>query len=432
MSVEKIHAKLAEIYYDLSYNVTHIYGRTDLHLAIDLVYHSPIRFKFDTRMLEKGYPEILIIGDTRAGKSQCAEALMRHYGLGVMAQAEAVSYAGLIGGLQKVFDARWDITWGKIPQNNRRLVVLDEASGLDPETIGKLSSIRSSGVATIEKIASQRTEAKTRLIWISNPRGRETVSHFSSGVYVIQSLCNQPEDIARWDMALVVAKDDVDVSKLRETRGPNPPHKYTSSLCRDLILWAWTREAHEVKFTKGATDAAYKFGSALGKKYSSDFTLVIGAEQPVKLARLATGLAGRLFSTSNGTDLVVTADHVQYIYEYLQRVYNSDAFGYDAWSENRTSGSQIRDINEVMAFLERLGRNGCYKFLDIDRLRLRDIEEYLGITADEAKSILSKLLLNNALKRAYGDYYHKSPDFTKLLRRFAAAEDCKAAKGDAL
>ena len=206
---EQIHEKLSEIYDDLASNVTHIYGRQDLHLAVDLAYHSPIRFRFDNKTIEKAYPEVLVIGDTRTGKTQTAEALLKHYGCGAQAQAETMSIAGLIGGLQKMFDKQWDVTWGKLPQNNRRLVIIDEASGMDEKFFGQLSSIRSSGVATIDKIASQRTEAKTRILWLSNPRGGLTVGQYSSGISVIQTLCKSPEDIARWDMAIIVAKDDI-------------------------------------------------------------------------------------------------------------------------------------------------------------------------------------------------------------------------------
>ena len=53
----QIEDKIKEIYADLSTNVTHIYNRTNLHFGIDLIFHSPLRFYFGKRLLEKGYPE---------------------------------------------------------------------------------------------------------------------------------------------------------------------------------------------------------------------------------------------------------------------------------------------------------------------------------------------------------------------------------------
>lgn len=418
LTTTDIHTKLTEIYDDLATNVTHIFGRQDLHLAIDLVYHSPIRFKFDGRTIKKAYPEVLIIGDTRTGKTQCAEALLQHYGCGATAQADAMSYAGLIGGCQKMFDKQWDITWGKLPQNNRRLVIIDEASGMDEELMGALTSIRSSGIATIEKISSQRTEAKTRILWLSNPRGKLTVGQFASGVAVIQSLCSQPEDIARWDMALIVCKDDVDLSALRALKHKDVPQKYTTELCHNLVLWAWTREENEVEITPEAEEACYVTGKKLSEKYSSEFTLVIGAEQPLKMARLATSLAARLFNTPDGHKLTVEAAHVEYIYEYLQRVYDSKAFGYDTWSMNRMSSAEIADPDEIQNFLDRIGRACCIHFLDIDKVRCNDLVEFIGIGDDEARAILARLIANNCLKRLYNDYYSKSKAFNAALRRY--------------
>jgi hypothetical protein len=413
-----IHSKLEEIYADLSTNVTHIFGRNDLHLAIDLVYHSPIRFRFDGRTIKKAYPEVLIIGDTRTGKTQCAETLLQHYGCGATAQADAMSYAGLIGGCQKMFDKQWDITWGKLPQNNRRLVIIDEASGMDEQLMGALTSIRSSGIATIEKISSARTEAKTRILWLSNPRGKLTVGQFASGIAVVQSLTSQPEDIARWDFALIVSKDDVSQGSLRALKHTDVPHRYTAQLCHDLVLWAWTREESEIEFTEEAEEACYVTGAKLSEKYNSEFTLVIGAEQPLKMARLATALAARLFSTPDGHKLIVEARHVEYIYEYLQRVYDHPAFGYDTWSLHRNSSVEIADPDELIAFFDRIGRACCIHFLDLEKVRCNDLVEFIGISDEEARSILARLIANNALKRLYNDYYSKSKAFNAMLRRY--------------
>jgi hypothetical protein len=414
-SVDSISNQLDKIYADLESNVTRIYGRRDLHLAVDLVYHSPISFVFDGKELRKGYPEVLIAGDTRVGKTQCAEALMMHYGVGVMAQGECMSVAGLVGGVEQQVQNKWGITWGKLPQNNRRLVILDEASGLDPKDIAQLSSIRSSGEATIEKIRNQRTEARTRIIWLSNPREGRTVNQFSSGVEIIKTLFPGPEDVARFDMAIIVSKDDVPMSSLRAARGVRIPHVFTQELCRDLVLWCWTREPKEIDLSRATQDACYDTSENLSKKFSSDFTLVSAAEQRIKMARMATALAGRLYSTPDGVNLTVLPEHVHYIAQYLDRVYSSRYFGFDTWSANHMLGEKIEDSSKVIAFMKRLGRNGCVKLLDMSAFQLRDLEETMGISTDEAKTHIATLYTNNAIKKIKGNYYSKTPEFTSML-----------------
>ena len=416
-SLKNIEDKLHEIYNDLACNVTHIYNRQDLHLVIDLAYHSPIRIIYDRKVIKKGYPEVLIIGDTRTGKTQCAEALQAHYGVGVIAGGESMSFAGLVGGCQQL-GKHWSVTWGKIPQNNRRLVIIDEAGGMSELDIAKMSRIRSQGIAEITKIQSQQTEARTRLIWLANPRAQMTVNEFSSGVDVIQSLVSFPEDIARWDCALVVSKDEIDFSAMATRDKVDVPHIYTSDLCKSLVLWAWTREEKEVEITKEAEDVCFELAERMCKKYCSDFTLVNDAEQRIKLIRLATALAARLYSTPDGKKLVVFPNHVTYIYNFLNRIYDSKYFKFDTWSVNQTAGSKLVNIAEVEEFCKSIGKWGCLKFLEQKTMRCREVEEYLGISADEAKAKLSKLLLNNAMRRAKGDYYAKSPEFNAMLRKY--------------
>lgn len=416
-TLEAITSKLKEIYDDLADNVTHIYGRQDLHLILDLVYHSPLRFTYDGKLLRKAYPEVLIIGDTRTGKTQCAEALQAHYGVGILAGGESMSFAGLVGGLQQL-GKHWSCTWGKIPQNNRRLVIIDEASGMTADDIAKMSSVRSQGVASITKIQSQSTEARTRLIWLANPRADMTVNEFSSGIDVVESLIHFPEDIARWDAILIVSKDEINFGDMATRKREIKAHEYTTDLCKNLVLWAWTRESKEVLITEEAENECYELAEKMCKKYSSDFTLVNPAEQRIKLVRLGAALAARLYSTPDGKKLVVYKNHVRYIYEFLNRIYDSRYFKYDTWSINQTAGSKIINEDAIVEFCRNIGKDGCLKFLELKVMRCRDIEEYLGISADEAKAKLSKLLLNNAMSRSKGDYYKKSPQFNTMLAKY--------------
>lgn len=415
-TIDSITTKLKEIYDDLADNVTFIYGRHDLHLAIDLVYHAPLRFIYDRKLIKKGYPEVLIIGDTRTGKTQCTEALVSHYGVGVCAGGESMSFAGLIGGCQQM-GKEWSITWGVLPQNNRRLVVIDEAGGMTAADIGKMSSVRSQGIAEITKIQAQKTEARTRLLWLANPRLAMTVNEFSSGVDMIESLVSSPEDIARWDAIMVVSKDEIRFSDMATGQRDKVAHVYTSELCHSLVLWAWCREEDEIHITEEAEHVCFELAEEMCKKYCSDFTLVNPAEQRIKIMRLATSLAARLYSTPDGKRLFVHAAHVRYIYDFLNRLYDSKYFKYDTWSVNQVVGSCIINEEEVIEFCQSIGKNGCGKFLELRSIRCKDIEEYLGISAEEAKAKLSKLLLNNAMSRSKGDFYKKSPQFNDILRR---------------
>jgi uncharacterized membrane protein len=180
--------KVREIADDLADHVTRIYGRPELHALIDLVYHSILSFDFGGKRIHRGWLDALVVGDTRTGKSEAAIRLARHYHAGEVVSCESATLAGIVGGLQQFGVAKeWAITWGSIPLNDRRLVVLDEASGLDSEKIGEMSSVRSSGIAELTKIQQERTYARTRLLWLGNPRNAQ-MQDYTYGVQAIRPL----------------------------------------------------------------------------------------------------------------------------------------------------------------------------------------------------------------------------------------------------
>lgn len=95
-SVKGLEEKLKDIYDDLSANITFIYERHDLHLCMDLAYHSPLFINVQGRE-EKGWVEVLIVGDTAQGKSEVSKNLMNHYSLGDLVECKNATAAGLLG-----------------------------------------------------------------------------------------------------------------------------------------------------------------------------------------------------------------------------------------------------------------------------------------------------------------------------------------------
>jgi hypothetical protein len=97
-TVLDIGKKLDAIYQDLESNVTRIFQRRNLHLMVDLAYHSPLLINFDDKS-HKGWVEVLIVGDSSQGKSEATLSMMNHYGLGSMVECKNASVAGLLGRL---------------------------------------------------------------------------------------------------------------------------------------------------------------------------------------------------------------------------------------------------------------------------------------------------------------------------------------------
>jgi 5S rRNA maturation endonuclease (ribonuclease M5) len=410
--------KLRHIADDLANHVTQIYGRPELHAAMDLVFHSAVSFDFDGQRMSRGWMELLVVGDTRTGKSEAATRLTRHYGAGEIVSCETASFAGVLGGLQQFgSNKEWAVTWGAIPINDRRLVVLDEISGLTPEQIGAMSSVRSSGVAELTKIQQERTYARTRLIWLGNPRnGRMT--DYTYGVQAIKPLIGNPEDIARFDLAMSVASGDVSADDINRTRGGSTVY-YPKDACRSLLRWTWSRTADHIKWEEGAEATVYKQANELGRRYVEDPPLIQAANVREKVARLAVAIAARLFSTDErGEDLIVKRSHVRAAVSFIDRLYQMEGFGYWERSSEIIADREAaeRPINKAAARTA-LNRNpGLARFLKgAGKFRRQDLEEVLNTDREEANAIIAELLDLRMIYKDKGDV-RLTPTLHKILR----------------
>lgn len=412
--------KCFEIAHDMAENVTHIYGRDELHVGYDLVWHSPIGFRVFDQAVEKGWLEMMVVGDTRTGKSEAATQLARHYRSGVMQSCEGMTFAGVVGGVQQI-DGRWHMTWGVVPMNDRRLVVLDEASGLPDNVIEQMSSIRSSGVAQITKISSEETSARTRLVWITNPKdGTSLADSSTAGMGALRSVVPNNEDIARFDFVMAVAKGDVDTAVINSGFGERHAPAYSQEDSEALVKWAWSLTRDDVIITRRAAQAAVDAAMSMGEKYISDPPLIQSENVRFKILRVAAAIAARTFSVTGDGKLDVQSDHVRDAVTFLNTVYTSDAMGYARASRKALAGRQraqekkarVRDFlmehqDDVLLTLRMVGGN---------TFRTRDFVEFGGLEAQESKAVANQLLKWNVAKlKSRGDM-SMEPVLIEVLR----------------
>lgn len=411
--------KCGEIARDLESNVTHIIGRPELHIAMDLVYHSAIGFNFAGTAVERGWIELLVLGDTRTGKSAVAEKLIKHYGVGRLISCESATFAGIVGGLQQYGAGReWTITWGAIPLNDRRIVVLDEISGLTTEQIAQMSSIRSSGIAQLTKIQEQQTTARTRLIWLGNPR-RGALRDYTYAHQAIIELIGNPEDVARFDVAMSVAADDVASEAINRRYSEDVDHIYSSKACQALIYWAWSRTPDQIKFTRGAEEAIFEEAVNLGGRYIEEPPLVQAANVRIKLARISVALAIRTHSTDpTGQHVKVKVAHVRDAVTFLDWLYSRESFGYRQRSQEIIEDKRmaVAAMDEITQYLKT--RVGLAKFLRSvpGGFRRQDMEDMLNYSKEEATAIINKLWVARMVTKQSGGDIRISPLLHQLLR----------------
>jgi hypothetical protein len=407
--------KLGEINRELAAHVTRIVGRPEMHALMDLTFHSVLAWKFGGQVVHRGWLESLVVGDTRTGKSEAAERFVRHFGAGEIVGGEAATLAGLVGGLQQLGGKDWAVTWGVIPINDRRIVVIDEISGLQPEDIGKMSDVRASGLARLTKVLQEVTFARTRLLWLGNPRSGG-MDQFTYGVDALRPLIGNPEDIARFDLAMAVSKSDVAPTEYNK-RLDVGDLRYTAEACHTLLMWVWTRSLDQVVWARGAEDAVYKLALAFGARYVEDPPLVQAANARIKIARVAVALAARTFSTdATHQKIVVTKEHVEDAVKFMDLLYAMPAFGYEERSHERLQ--DIKDAEENRDEIRRylLERRGLAKLLRSNsKFRRQDLEEILNIDREMANGIINKLWEARMIRKEGADN-RVEPTLHGLLR----------------
>lgn len=414
-----LESRLNCIYTDLEQHVTRIFKRRDLHLALDLIWHSAL-FIRDGKKTIKGWAELLVLGDSAQGKSETTLQLTAHYGLGEKIEMKNATVAGLLGGLQQLGN-RWFVSWGVVPMHDRRLVILEELKGASTELIGKLTDMRSSGIAEIPKIERRRTHARTRIIALSNPRSDRSLSTYNFGVDAIKELIGGLEDIRRFDLILVLSAGDVDADEISKMQSQTitVPHVYTGGLCRNCILWAWTREPEQIHITDGALSVLTSHTLSLCKDFTETIPIIDRGSTRFKILRLATALACRTFSHGKlMTDVLVRECHIEYIVEFMRRIYSSRTFGYKRFSE---AVHDMSSLVEPEAICQQISQTPfpldfIKQLLQTDYVELRDLCDWCAWGRDDAMQLLSFFVRKHALRRRRNAYI-KTPEFIELLKK---------------
>lgn len=424
---QSIEDKLNDIYNYCSRNVHYIRGRQEIQLAFDLVWHSVLHFNFLGQPVRKGWLETLIIGDTAQGKTELTSRMRDYYNLGARITGEKTSTSGLVGGLQKMGD-RWILQWGAYPQNDRRAILIDEYSSLSEDDIANMTDLRSTGIAEIVKIRTERTNARVRAVLCSNARSGNMLKTYTQAITAIQQLMGKSEDIRRLDFAIIAATGEVDLAEINKPISmlPMPKQEYPQDACRNLVLWAWSRNVppnvNQVRFSKAAEEAILAASVKLGKKYHPKIPLVEPSDQRLKIARMATALSVRLFSSDETGQLVlVEKEHVEYIVDWLEKQYDKPSMAYNTWSESEWRADRFKDGVEETLAKHLIGLpNGedivNFLFAQTTPFRAADMENACGLDRETQKDLIRELTKNYALVNTPNGF-KSQPNLNELLRK---------------
>ena len=386
-----------------------IEGRPDLFGAILLTYCSVTEIPWQGGII-KGWLDTMCIGDTRTGKSQMAQRFVKAIGMGGYINGENARRTGVIGGVQRFGDS-WVVTWGAIPMNDRGLLMIDEASGLEVDDIKDLSSTRSSGAVTLNKIVKGEARARTRLLWFSNPRsGRNLSDFYWKGFGAFQEFIPVMEDQARFDLVLSAAREDIDV-----LNGIDVETHVHLAPWQALFSLAWSIPADDIRIAKDVKLAVRETAKSLNEDLGGG-SLIVGVAVHEKILRLSCAFAVACGSYDVATGfLEVTEKHVRFAKEFLEITLNKPSLGYGDYIREfkRAQAKRADNMNFVRTLIA--VHPAIKALLTATSFKGYQFQEILGIDKNDSSKIMSDLITRGLLRPGSGASY--VPD--KLLMEIA-------------
>jgi len=301
-----------------------IVGRRNLALAGLLCLFTPTWVKIN-REIQRGWGNVIFIGDTTTAKSETVRKLIMLLKAGMLITAETASTVGLVGTATQVEKEGWFVDWGFLVLCDRKFLAVDGAHKLSLSNWAALAEAERSGVVTIAKAAKNSAYARTRQIKIANPvdKGADKYSTktLKSFLYPCQALTTvlDKTSIARLDLA--VFSDSRDVNPEEINRESSREYDRDLELLREAIRWCWSDVA-EVKFTKEAVKRLLKEATELYNIFFCDSIPLCSIDMKWKLARLSTALAYLTMSTEDFSRVTVTEDHVKIVVKFLREEYS--------------------------------------------------------------------------------------------------------------
>ncbi len=402
--VESIWERLYEIGVQLGH-YTGILGREMEHAMIFALFCSPL-YAYVGNEKVKTALDLFVVGDTRTGKSTIFRKMIDLVGAGKLVSAENMTAAGLIGGLQQLAYGKWMISWGILPQNDRKIVILDEGDALTPELFSQITSARATGFAEITKVQQAKAMSRLRFALIANPQ--QNLSHYSYPIQAINSFGFYKQDLSRFDLVLLFAKEDVP-----EFPSELPPPMEMEPY-RQLVRKIWNTDYFDVRVPQEVYEYCRYRAAALLARYESDLPL-FDAYSALRLLRLALALSMMMNISLTMTVVDVAVACIETLYQ---------RYKLDGYVQARRQEEELRDPQALETLIEEMLREPYTtspedfyrKIYQCNRFTSQDLRELTGLSVDYNYRFIARLCALNAIRRLEGSRdYIKTRGFQEYL-----------------
>ena len=387
---EKINTLTEKVKGILGYN-----GNNILIQTIDLAYHTALEFHFGNFKNVRGYLDVLIVGESRIGKSSTANALRETYELGVFTSlaGNSATIPGLIGGSNKTAGGSYQTRAGIIPQNHKGLIIFEEFGKSNSNVISELTDIRSSNEVRITRVAGTITlPAMVRMIALTNVKSSKgqikSIASYPNGISIVTELVGTAEDIARYDIMLVLAdKGNNVIDPFWQPETPYPKEAYQTR-----VRWVWSRTPEQIIITPEIGRYILEKANEINAKYDSHIK-IFGTEAWKKITRLAIAVAGYVVSTDETYEnIIVTKEHVDYAVQYFISIYDNPTFKLKEYVDHEKSYSEINE--EGVANLQDIYTKYPALVLQLEQsasATKQTLAATTGLSTDDLNKALSRL-----------------------------------------
>ncbi len=227
----------------------------------------------------------------------------------------------------------------------------------------------------MDKIKSGQVLARVRKIMLSNPRGwkEEEQKEYNYGIQFLRDLCLQDRVLARFDLAFVVRRGDVDVNNF-DSKYEEISTEFTEYQCRHLIMWAYSRKAEDVEYEDGFDDDVNEAQKNMMEKYHPS-TQLVNQEMRAKLIRMSISLATMLYSTveNNWNKIFVKKEHLKHVVGFLNFLYDHKNMKMDQYSAMKKSAETLGDMKFMMNICEYIDINPLFREEELTERRIHQI-----------------------------------------------------------
>lgn len=337
-TVESIVDKVSDIHRNFRDSFVYVFGRDELIMAMDMVFHSARWLNFQKQKL-KGWLDVLVIGDSGQAKTLVAERLMGYYKLGTLVGGETSSRTGLLYTIQIIGKEQAWVKFGILPRSSGYLVVVDEVGGMTGDDFKEFTRVRSSGEVDVNKAGAGVAKCEVRLISIANAVAGKSLASYGYPVMALPEIpaFSDLADIRRFDYVVGVRAGDVPDDDINRdvTMIPNINNPYTAELCRNLILWLWQLTPDKIIINHDTEVRCLELAKAMSEQYIPDIPLVEAGDVRQKIIRLAVAFAGRTFNSPDGETLVVTPEHANCAYDMINELFKKEGLDYWGYSDDK-------------------------------------------------------------------------------------------------